>query len=106
MKQSGNAHDLVFVNGIYKGKYVIQSIRDSIDKTLPDGTILEYETTIDILEYASRKVLETVEKSQQPAVAKKGTVNQSQKKQQSNQKVNDKYASGGYYDVMMGVWLY
>lgn len=73
MLASGNAFDLIFVNGIYKGKYFLQNISDSIKKTLPDGTVLEYETTIDISEYAERNVLST-HTEKRKVVKKKGTV--------------------------------
>lgn len=57
MRESGEAFDLIFINGLYKGKYHIQKIRDRIEKTLPSGEVLEYDMTIDIREYSERVVL-------------------------------------------------
>lgn len=75
MLASGNAFDLIFANGIYKGKYFIEKIRDSIKKTLPDGNVLEYDTSIDVEEYAARTVLSAQQHTEKKKVAKqKGDV--------------------------------
>lgn len=67
MLASGDAFDLIFVNGLYKGKYQIQTLSDGIKKTLPNGTILEYEFQINLREYAERAVLSTfTEKKKMP----------------------------------------
>lgn len=73
MLASGEAFDLIFVNGLYKGKYQIQTLSDGIKKTLPNGTILEYEFQLSLREYAERSVLSTFTEKKKVAAKKKGT---------------------------------
>ncbi|MBX2903069.1 MAG: phage tail protein [Chitinophagales bacterium] len=84
MLLSGDAFDLIFVNGLYKGKYKIVSISDSIKRTLPNGTITQYDFDLNIKEFAARSAVALTEKKK---VAKgKG----SKTKRQATKKINEK----------------
>jgi hypothetical protein len=57
MIEGGEAHDLIFINGYYKGKYCVKDMSDSLGKTLPTGEILEIDLVINLVEYEDRTVL-------------------------------------------------
>jgi hypothetical protein len=98
MLASGNAHDLIFANGFYQGKYVIENVRDTIKSTLPDGTVNEYDATIDLIEFAERIIL--VENTQKKSVPKqKGNLTKSQKTKKVQQKASGGGGSPMYFDA-------
>ena len=57
MIEGGDAHDLIFINGYYKGKYYLKTMSDSLGKTLPTGEILEIDLVINLVEFEDRTVL-------------------------------------------------
>lgn len=107
MIASGDAFDLIFVDGLYKGKYLITSVKDKIEKTLPNGTIYEFDMTMDLVEYANREVLSStpnVQKQSPKKIARKKAVNKSkpkvtepQKKAAVNTKVVQRQSISGDY---------
>lgn len=97
MMESGLAYDLIFINGYYKGKYFISTIQDRVEKTLPNGDILEYDFTIDLIESEERIVLlENVQKNPKHKPEKKSKITHRVKTKKVNQKVEEKkYTNGG-----------
>lgn len=84
----GEAYDLIFIDGFYKGKYYITSCSDILKKTMPTGELLEYDFTLNLQEFEDRVVLtETVQKNPKHKAVKKSTISQRQKTKQSNSKM-------------------
>lgn len=57
MIQSGEPQKLVFANGVYVGEYVLTDRTIAITRTAVDGTIMEADFSLSLLEYADRVVI-------------------------------------------------
>ncbi len=66
MMNTPQGYDLIFISGVYQGKYFIQSISDEIKSTLPNGEILEYQCRINLMQYIDRELITTYTQSLTP----------------------------------------
>jgi len=71
LKDAAAKHEalpFLFGNGLYKGRYVITEITDTVETTASDGTVISLEAKIALKEWVEDKPLE-VKKQQQKAKA-------------------------------------
>lgn len=54
---SGEPQKFVFANGVYVGQYVITERGATINRTSPDGTIVEADFTLSLTEFADRVII-------------------------------------------------
>lgn len=88
MMASAEAYPILFVNGLYKGQYVITDITDKIKNTLPSGEILEYDFTLQIKEFNKRTVLsQNVERNSKFKKSKQTTISERDKTKKMNSKM-------------------
>lgn len=63
---------LVFANGDYKGKFVVQDVDVTSKQTLKDGTMMSCEASVTLREYIAPQTLSTAKPKQAPVAIKRG----------------------------------
>ena len=72
LRQLANTHEpqaLVLNNGIYRGEYVVTSIRESLRHTLGDGTVIASRVSLSLREWAAETAEELAKRRQSVSTA-------------------------------------